>query len=207
MFVRRKNGPSTGSGQTDLKKDILRKQLRATRREHVAALDPATRALILHRPPAPMLALVNDGASIGLYRAGPDEAPASGYAKFFRERGHQISLPRFANRGTAMEFASYNDPWEESDCEVGPFGLMQPLATAQTVVPDLLFVPLLAFTENGGRLGQGGGHYDRWLAAHPDTIAIGLAWDAQRVDDLPIEPHDRGLSAVVTPTRFYGPFQ
>ena len=74
------------------------------------------------------------------------------------------------------------------------------------MVPDVLFVPLLGFTKNGGRLGQGGGHYDRWLAAHPDTVSIGLAWDAQLVDTMPLQEHDRGLSAVVTPTRFYGPF-
>lgn len=70
----------------------------------------------------------------------------------------------------------------------------------------MLFVPLVGFTAEGARLGQGGGHYDRWLADHPDTTAIGLAWDGQRVDDLPTEAHDIPLAAVVTPTRIYGPF-
>lgn len=187
-------------------KATLREQLRFKRREHVAGLDPATHALILHRPPAPLLALIADGATIGLYRAGPHEAPASGYAKFFHERGHRIALPRFADRGAPMAFAVHEDPWEESDCEIGEFGLLQPLASAAEVVPDVLFVPLVGFTGKGARLGQGGGHYDRWLAAHPDTTAIGLAWDAQLVDELPLEPHDRPLAAVVTPTRLYGPF-
>jgi 5-formyltetrahydrofolate cyclo-ligase len=75
------------------------------------------------------------------------------------------------------------------------------------VVPDVLFVPLVGFTADGGRLGQGGGHYDRWLEAHPETKAIGLAWDCQLADDLPREPHDRPLLAVVTPTRLYGPWE
>jgi 5-formyltetrahydrofolate cyclo-ligase len=70
----------------------------------------------------------------------------------------------------------------------------------------VLFVPVVGFTEDGARLGQGGGHYDRWLAAHPGAVAIGLAWDCQRVDALPVEPHDAPLAAVVTPTRLYGPF-
>lgn len=187
-------------------KTSLRKRLRSLRRDHVAGLDPATRALILHRPPAPLLAMIPQGATIGLYRAGPHEAPASGYAKFFHERGHAIALPRFTDRGAPMEFAAHEDPWDESDCEIGPFGLLQPLAGAEEVGPEVLFVPLLGFTESGARLGQGGGHYDRWLAAHPDTTSIGLAWDAQLVDDIPSEPHDRPLSAVVTPTRLYGPF-
>lgn len=187
-------------------KAALRRHLRALRREHVATLDPATRALILHRPPAPLLVIVPEGAIIGLYHATAHEAPARGYARFFHERGHAVALPRFADRGATMEFAGWADPWSEDDCEVGPFGLMQPGPEADLVTPDLLFVPLIAFADDGGRLGQGGGHYDRWLAANPGVPAIGLAWDVQRVDDLPREAHDHPLTAVVTPTRLYGPF-
>jgi 5-formyltetrahydrofolate cyclo-ligase len=62
----------------------------------------------------------------------------------------------------------------------------------------------VGFTASGARLGQGGGHYDRWLAEHPGTLAVGLAWDAQLCDTLPTEPHDAPLAAVVTPTRIYG---
>lgn len=187
-------------------KQDLRKQLRATRREHVAIMPESMRGLVFHRPPAPLLELVPEGASIGLYRAGAHEAPAASYARFLVERGHAIALPRFASRNAPMEFALHSDPFGESDLEVGPFGLLQPLADAPLLAPDVLFVPLVGFTDTGERLGQGGGHYDRWLAAHRGTIAIGLGWDCQRVDTLPLEPHDHPLSAVVTPTRIYGPF-
>lgn len=189
-----------------LDKASLRKTMRIARRDHVAALPRETRALILHRPPAPLLRLVPDGAVIGLYHAGPHEAPAGGYARFFHERGHRLALPRFASRGSPMKFAAWHDPWDEDEGEIGPFGMIQPDAGAESIVPDVLFAPLLAFTDDGARLGQGGGHYDRWLADHPGVPAIGLAWDVQRVDDLPREPHDRALHAVVTPTRLYGPF-
>jgi 5-formyltetrahydrofolate cyclo-ligase len=63
--------------------------------------------------------------------------------------------------------------------------------------------PVLAFDRKGGRLGQGGGHYDRWLARYPEVTPVGMAWDSQLVDDLPLEPHDRRLRAVVTPTRLF----
>lgn len=187
-------------------KQTLRTKLRAARRAHVADLDPATRALIFHRPPAPLLDLMPSRATIGLYHASAHEAPAAGYARFFHERGHSLALPRFADRGAEMEFAAFADPWAEEGCEVGPFGLMQPNAEAPAAEPDLLFVPLLGFTAEGARLGQGGGHYDRWLAAHPNVPAVGLAWDVQLVAALPVEAHDRPLLAVVTPTRLYGPF-
>lgn len=105
-----------------------------------------------------------------------------------------------------MEFARFADPFDEEDLEVGPYGLLQPFGDAPAMEPDVLIVPLVGFTADGSRLGQGGGHYDRWLADHPATTAIGLAWDCQLVEELPIEPHDHALAAVVTTTRIYGPF-
>ena len=187
-------------------KAALRRALRAERHRHVAALPDATRALLFRVPPAPLRPLVAPGAAIGLYRAGPHEAPAGGYARYFHQEGHPIALPRFASREAPMEFALHTDPFGESDLETGPFGLLQPLAEAESVVPEVLIVPLIGFTADGRRLGQGGGHYDRWLEAHPGNTAIGLAWDMQLIEDLPHEPHDRALAAVVTPTRLYGPF-
>ena len=187
-------------------KDELRKQLRQKRRDHVAAVPDAMRALVFHRPPEPLLDIIEKEAVIGLYRANPFEAPATSYAKFFLERGHEVALPRFANKNASMEFARHSDPFDEEDLEVGPFGLLQPFADAPVLQPDFLFVPLLGFTESGGRLGQGGGHYDRWLASHKDAKAIGMAWDCQLADELLMEAHDQPLWAVVTPTRLYGPF-
>lgn len=192
--------------RTDLTKDELRRQLRAARRKHVSALPEAMRALVFHRPPVPLLELVPQGASVGLYSAGPHEAPTQSYARFFAENGYTIALPRFSGRSAAMEFALHTDPFGQSDCEVGPFGMLQPKEDAETIVPDVMFVPLLGFTEAGARIGQGGGHYDRWLAGHPATRTIGLAWDVQKMDSLPLEPHDIALDCVVTPTRLYGPF-
>ena len=185
-------------------KSELRRTLRAARQAHVDSLPDAIRGLLFHRPPAPLLARIGDEAVIGLYHAGPYEAPAGGYARFFHEAGHTIALPRFAARDAAMSFADHSDPHGASDLVAGPFGMLQPAADAGPLVPDVLFVPLVGFTADGARLGQGGGHYDRWLAEHRPALAIGLAWDVQLCDALPAEPHDMPLDAVITPTRFYG---
>ena len=178
--------------------------MRERRREHVAALDDMTLGLLFLRPPASLMAGIPADAVIGLYRAMPFEAPTASYAKFFLEAGHTLALPRFATRDAPMEFAAFTDPFDESDLENGPFGLMQPPATAEILVPDVLFVPLLAFNAEGDRLGQGAGHYDRWLAEHPNASAYGMAWDVQLEETLPTEPHDVPLEAVITPTRLYG---
>ena len=191
----------------ETEKATLRKTLRAARREHAAAQPEAIRALLFKRPPAPLLKLITQGATIGLYHATADEAPATGYAKFFSEAGHPIALPRFVSRDAPMEFAQHTDPFGESDLECGAREIMQPGAGAERVSPQIIFVPLLGFTEQGERLGQGGGRYDRWLADHPGAVPIGLAWDVQLVEHLPTEPHDRRMAAIVTPTRLYGPFE
>ncbi len=187
-------------------KAALRKALRAARRAHVEALDPRVRALVLNRPPAALTAIVPASATIGLYVAAHGEAPAIGYARYFHEAGHTVALPWFAERESAMAFRQWSSPHLDELLKPGPFGVPQPGASAPGLIPQVLFVPLVGFTADGARLGQGGGHYDRWLAMHPETIAIGLAWDCQLVDSLPAEVHDRPLAAVITPTRLYGPF-
>ena len=185
-------------------KPTLRRELRARRRTFVAALDPATRALLFLRPPAPIARLMEampGDAAIGLYAARRDEAPTLAYARWFAERGRQVALPWFADQDAPMRFRLWTDPWAPDSLETGPFG-DQPAADAREAIPPLLFMPLVGFTADGKRLGQGGGHYDRWLEAHRAT-AIGLGWDCQQVEALPVEPHDAPLAAIVTPTRLY----
>lgn len=184
-------------------KQNLRRELRAMRRDHVAALPRATRALLFLRPPAPVAALVPEGTLVGLYHAAPNEAPTRSYAKWLYENGRRLALPWFADREAPMAFRRWDDPFEDQGLEPGPFGALQPSAEAEEVIPGALFVPLVGFTAQGDRLGQGGGHYDHWLAGHPQVVPIGLAWDCQLVDTLPRESHDRPLRAVVTTTRFY----
>jgi 5-formyltetrahydrofolate cyclo-ligase len=189
---------------TETTKSELRQELRARRKAHVDALPDNMRALMFHRPPAPLLARIPQEATIGLYHAAPFEAPAAAYARFFRDAGPVIALPHFAHHTAPMTFRHHTDPYAQEDLEVGPFGILQPEADAEPLMPEVLFVPLLGFTADGARLGQGGGHYDRWLAEHRPALAVGLAWDAQACEALPIEPHDITLDAVVTPTRIYG---
>ncbi len=188
-----------------LEKQALRRELRARRSDYAAALDPSTRALLFRRPPGQVLEWLPQGATIGLYYDTPQEAPARPYARFLFENGFAVALPAFTGRSDPMQFRRWGDPIGETDLVQGPFG-PQPETDNGAVTPQVLFVPLVGFTERGERIGQGAAHYDGWLARHPDTIAIGMAWDIQLVDSLPLEPHDIPLKAIVTPTRLYGPY-
>ena len=187
-------------------KAALRAQLKAARRAHVASLPEGVRGLVFHRPPRAIAAMVEPGAAVGFYAEARDEAPATAYARWFFEAGHPVALPWFAKRGAAMEFRVWDNPFDPDTLELGPWGVRQPAAPGEPVIPAAVFAPLVGFTAAGARLGMGAGHYDRWLAGHPRTLAIGLAWDCQEVASLPHEPHDRPLDAIVTPTRLLGPF-
>lgn len=197
-------GPSPDRGRCVDDKTTLRARLRNLRRTHVSELPASMHALLFLRPPSPLVALAPEGATVGLYHATPLEAPSRSYAKFFLEHGRTLALPRFADRQAPMEFRAWTDPFADADLETGPFGIPQPREDAPPVLPSMVFVPLIGFTADGLRLGQGGGHYDRWLAAHPGVVAVGMGWDCQLLEGLPAEPHDMRLDAVVTPTRLYG---
>ena len=187
-------------------KQALRAELRQRRANHDAAIPPALRSLLFHRPPAALLELIPETAVISVYHPIPGEASPLGYARWFAEQGYAVALPWFASRGSPMEFKLWDNPFDDSGLVPDPFGAMQPPDDAAESKVDVAIVPLLGFTAQGQRLGQGGGHYDRLLAAQPEVVPIGLAWDCQLVDALPLEPHDQPLRAVVTPTRFFGPF-
>jgi len=90
----------------------------------------------------------------------------------------------------------------EPDCTLidGAFGAKIP-ENGGWMTPQIVIVPLVAFDRNGGRLGYGGGFYDRTLeklrAAQP-TMAIGFAYSAQEDINLPLEPTDQPLDLIIT---------
>jgi 5-formyltetrahydrofolate cyclo-ligase len=75
------------------------------------------------------------------------------------------------------------------------------LGPAAVAAAPLILVPALAVDRRGVRLGRGGGSYDRALAyAAGSALVVALLHDGElRADDLPVEPHDRRVSAVITP--------
>jgi 5-formyltetrahydrofolate cyclo-ligase len=65
----------------------------------------------------------------------------------------------------------------------------------------MVVVPAVAVDARGVRLGRGGGSYDRALArVAPDTLVVALLHDGEVVEELPYEPHDRRVDAVITPS-------
>jgi len=89
---------------------------------------------------------------------------------------------------------------------IGRHGLREPIGDPDDPA-DLtcILVPGVAFDALGGRLGRGGGFYDRFLATIRDhrssPLLIGVAFDEQIVPKVPMEEHDMPLDVIVTSTR------
>ncbi|MEM6486974.1 MAG: 5-formyltetrahydrofolate cyclo-ligase [Pseudomonadota bacterium] len=113
-------------------------------------------------------------------------------------RGSPLAMPVVEGAGQPLSFR----PWHPGAAEVeGAFGAPIPADTT-AVTPQVLIVPLVAFDPSCRRLGYGGGFYDRTLeglrAKTRATLAIGFAYAAQQVDEVPYEGTDQVLDAVVT---------
>lgn len=111
-------------------------------------------------------------------------------------QGYDLALPWM--RGNDMLFSRYTigDPLLKNQ-----FGFQQP-EHFSAVIPDIILVPLLAFDQKGCRVGYGKGHYDRTLAQinlDKKIILIGLALPFMQCDNIPHEPHDQKLDAVLLP--------
>jgi 5-formyltetrahydrofolate cyclo-ligase len=106
--------------------------------------------------------------------------------------GYKIACPRVTADGLV-----FHQVKNAAELEEGPFGTRQPKAAAPILKPDLFLAPLLAFDDEGYRLGYGKAYYDRAFAAHPNAKRVGLAFAAQRVDRVPREAHDVPLHAVL----------
>ena len=86
--------------------------------------------------------------------------------------------------------------------QLGSHCVPEPLGDAVTAPPrPLVIVPGVAFSQDGHRLGRGGGHYDRLLASLVEPITVGVCDDARLLDRVPTEPHDRPMDVIVTPRR------
>jgi len=150
-------------------------------------------------PPSPITATA--------YRAMPTEPGTGPLIEALLERGDHVLLPRISGR--ALHWVAVTD---ETSYARGPLGIMEPTGpswddgTAALLAAAVLFLPGLAVDSAGRRLGQGGGYYDTALATVPGhadggPLRVAVLFDDEFVDEVPHEPHDCLVDAVLTPRR------
>ena len=185
-------------------KTALRDQVRAARKRR--PLDAAAAFAAGVAEVAMAWPEVRRAATVAAYVSVGSEPGTGLLLDALLSAGKRVVVP-VVRRDRDLDWAVYTGP---DDLESAVLGLLEPtgprLGVDALAAADVVLAPGHAVSSTGDRLGQGGGYYDRYLAAHPQTIAIGMAWDIQEVPELPVELHDMRLSAIVTPTRVLGPF-
>jgi len=115
-------------------------------------------------------------------------------------QGFGLALPVMAGKNQPLEFRSYaaGDPLVSA-----VWGIREPGPDKPVLWPDVVLTALLAFDDEGYRLGYGGGYYDRTirrLRGLKPAVTIGLAYDEQRVDAVPHLDYDERLDWILTPS-------
>lgn len=115
--------------------------------------------------------------------------------RFLRERGARAALPAVLAKGAPLEFREW---WPGVAISRGVFDLPVPQASA-VVMPDALLIPPVGFCERGGRLGYGGGYFDRTLATFAtQPLKIGVAFELSRIPTIYPQPHDVLMDFIIT---------
>lgn len=153
------------------------------------------------RPPAP-------AAMLSMFLAGHRGVALAGYMPIRTEIDPRpamaeatahgvVGVPVIEAEGRPLHFSRWQP---DGPMREGPFGAQVP-EVDDFFEPEIVIVPLVAFDRSGGRLGYGGGFYDRTLEllrSRRATLAVGFAYAAQEADNLPLESTDQPLDLVIT---------
>jgi len=108
-----------------------------------------------------------------------------------------VGVPVIQGNSKPLKFSRW-----EPGCHLkkGPFDVQIPV-NSYYFVPEVLIIPMVGFDRNGGRLGYGGGFYDRTLEhlrSKHATLAIGFAYSEQEFENLPLDYTDQKLDIIIT---------
>ncbi|WP_456433633.1 5-formyltetrahydrofolate cyclo-ligase [Thermosulfuriphilus sp.] len=181
-----------------------KKDLRKRFLEVRGGLSPEVRALASRKITESVLnwPLFRSVQVVLLYASFRDEVDTWGLFGEVLRLGKCVLLPRTFPTERRLRLYKIEDP--ERDLAPGYAGILEPhpgLSEADQA-PELIFVPGVAFDCHGGRLGYGGGYYDRLLMDYPLAIRVGLAFSVQVVERLPLEEHDQLVDFLVTEQSF-----
>lgn len=153
--------------------------------------------------------------AVALYQAMKSEVSLDCFIEEVYERGLtacfpcMVKHPTETGRNTSMTFRAVSrEQYEHGgvaflDHPLRSFADDDPALASYPLVDtpmlDVVIVPLVAFDGENNRLGYGGGNYDRLIDdLRDDAVAIGVAFEEQRIDSVPCEPHDKQLPAIVS---------
>ncbi len=179
-------------------KHTLRKQFREKRRALLPDLLGEKNLLVTRK----LLELqeYKDAQSVLFYVSTPEEVDTHKAIQESLALGKSVFVPKI--KGDVLWICPLLG-FEE--LQPGEFGILEPCEPASPTHPteiDLIVIPGLAFDRQGNRLGQGKGHYDR-LLKETRGFKVGVAFDEQVTEELPVEAHDVPLDLLLTDSHTY----
>ncbi len=132
------------------------------------------------------------------YMAAGAEADLAAFYRWATEAGKTLAFPVSYPRGRMEAYAPKGpESWAR-----GRYGILAPIPErSRRLDPqelDAVILPCVGFDAAGRRLGRGGGYYDRYLPQCPQAFRVLVAFEAQRLDAVAVDPHDQPAQAVVT---------
>ena len=143
---------------------------------------------------------VQEADCIMVYASFGSEVETYGIVDAFLGTEKKIAYPRCEDNGIMV----FHVIESFADLHEGMYRISEPdISLPRAVATDktVCLIPGLAFTEKGGRLGYGGGYYDRFLLDNPDIYTIALSYEELITDELPLLQHDLLVKSIVTEER------
>jgi 5-formyltetrahydrofolate cyclo-ligase len=184
-------GPDAGATKSALRERHLARRVGRPLAEREAAAAAVVQALL------------RGLSGVRAFAAYVPEESEPGHGRIpaaFTQLGSRVLLPVVPPSGSELAWAV-----DTGRLTPGRYGLLEPmgprLGATAIGTADVVVLPALGVDRAGVRLGRGGGYYDRALLhVRPDAALVAVVFDDEFVDELPAEPHDRRVTAVVTPS-------
>ena len=157
----------------------------------------------LHIHIEPLLNLF-DQNNVSIFKPYNNEINTDNLIKFLISKNVSICLPCIDEVSNEMIFKEWNG---SDDLIIGKYGILEPSQNNKIISPSILFIPLLAFDENGNRLGYGGGYYDKYIESNDSKknqlLKIGVGYSFQKINEVPNNIKDKKLNWILTEKYLY----
>jgi|TARA_B100000315_G_scaffold232961_1_gene245727 5-formyltetrahydrofolate cyclo-ligase len=124
------------------------------------------------------------------------EANVLGFLTKLYKKGITIGLP-IIKKNYEMKFKKWKP---NQSLFLNKYGIPEPKKTNETLIPDIILVPLVAYDKKLNRLGYGAGYYDRALkklSTHKKIITIGVGFSFQQCENIPVDKNDHALDYIL----------
>ena len=141
---------------------------------------------------------------VSIFQPYNNEIDTNNLINLLFSKNISVSLPCIIEESNQMIFRELK---EGEELKKGKYGILEPGDKNRVITPSVLFMPLLAFDDNGNRLGYGGGYYDKYIDKLENNenslVKIGVGYSFQKINEVPNNSMDKKLNWILTEKYLY----